>query len=412
MNIESNSLLKNSKDFFVITIFLFVIFCFNSIKEYDNYKKLIVDDVFSTKARVLNIYNKKQFKILKLKSNNFIFYTRTRKDFKKNDFLEVLFISKYINFYDYIKGFFVKTLFITKKQNSKTINSFLSLKISKQHTNKTINEFFQAIFLAIPISMNLREYFSKVGISHLIAISGFHLGLFCFFIYNLLFFIYKPFHSKYFNYRNIKFDLLMVCSIFLLIYLVVIDFVPSFLRAFLMFILGIFFLRNNIKVLSFNTLFFTLILIISFNPKYLFSLSLWFSIVGVFYVYLFLYYFKDKSKIFIFLFFNIWIFLAMNPFIHYFFSITSYAQLLSFLVTLLFTIFYPVMLFLHIIGYGGLFDEYLIRLFYFDISSYDVSVSLSFVIFYSLISLLSVYKKIFFIILNILIVLFFIYIYI
>ncbi|WP_164968099.1 ComEC/Rec2 family competence protein [Arcobacter sp. CECT 8986] len=381
------------------------------MKEYINYKNILVDEVFTTQVEVVNIYEKNNYKILKLKNSDFTFYSKTTKDFKKNDLLEVLFISKYINFYDYLKGFFAKALFIEKIEKQNSIKALLSSNIVNQHKDDTINEFFQAIFLAIPTSMKLREYFSKLGISHLIAISGFHLGLFCFFIYNLLFLFYKPLHSAIFNYRNIKFDLLILCSLFLLGYLIIIDFVPSFLRAFIMFILGVFFLRNNIKILSFNTLAFTLSLIVAFYPKYIFSLSLWFSIIGVFYVYLFLFYFQHKSKLFILIFFNIWIFMAMNPFVHYFFSITSYAQLLSFIITLLFTIFYPVMMFLHIVGYGGIFDEYLLNLLSFKISSYDVNVSLSFVIFYSVVSLLAIYKKIFFIVLNVLIFLFFVYAY-
>ncbi|RXJ86738.1 ComEC/Rec2 family competence protein [Arcobacter sp. CECT 8985] len=412
MKIEALPLLQTKKEFLYLCLFLTTLFIFNLMHDYYKYKNLIVDDIFETKAIILNIYKKSNYNILKLQTNDFIFYTKSNNIYLKQDLVRVLFISKYITFYQYLKGFFAKSLFITKLEKKSTFKTYLVSKIDKQHSNIYIKELFEAIFLAIPTSSDLREFFSKFAISHLIAISGFHLSLFCLFIYYIFFAFYTPIHKKFYNHRNKKFDLLFICVFFLFFYLVIIDFIPSFFRAFLMFVFGILFLRSNIKILSFNTLVFTLILIISIFPKYIFSLSLWFSIIGVFYVYLFLNYFKNLPKVVLLLFFNIWIFLAMNPVVHYFFSTTSYMQLFSFIITLGFTIFYPLLLFLHFLGFGGVFDDYLLKIFSLNINSYEVSVNFSFLVFYFLISLLSVYKKIFFIILNILIALFFLYTYI
>ncbi len=160
----------------------------------------------------------------------------------------------------------------------------------------------------------------------------------------------------------------------LVFYLVLTDIVPSLLRAFIMFSLGILYLRRNIEVLSFQTLLITLLLIITLYPKYLFSISLWFSVIGVFYIFLYIQYFKELPKVFSFLFFNFWIFAVFNPIVHYFFYNTSYEQLLSPFITLFFTLFYPIELFLHLIGFADIFDKYIIwfleyRMFVFEIQT-------------------------------------------
>ena len=53
----------------------------------------------------------------------------------------------------------------------------------------------------------------------------------------------------------------------------------------------------------------------------------------------------------------------MLPIVHVVFSVTSGYQLLSPLLSLLFIIFYPLVMFLHIIGFGGVFDSSLLALF-------------------------------------------------
>lgn len=405
MKNESLSLLKTKRDYIFFALFIVAMFTINIFYEYSKFKDITEEEVYSSEAVVLNIYYKKNKNILKLKENGFIFYTKADNiiKLKKQDRVKVLFISKYITFYDYLKGSFVKIIDISKLHKPSTLKNHIAFNIKNNHQNTLLTELFQALFLAYPISQKLRDICTTYGISHLIAISGFHLGVLSFCIYWFINMLYSPLHQKYLNYRNKKFDILICTLFFLFLYLILTDIVPSLLRAFIMFLMGIFFLRSNIKILSFSTLFLTLLLILTLFPKYIFSLGLWFSIAGVFYIYLFLKYFQNFSKLFILLFFNFWIFFALNPVIHYFFEQTSYLQLLSPFITLAFTAFYPIELFLHIIGFGDLLDKALLWFLNIEVDVYVFTTSLKFLIFYIFVSFAAILKKEFFIVLNLLI---------
>ena len=57
------------------------------------------------------------------------------------------------------------------------------------------------------------------------------------------------------------------------------------------------------------------------------------------------------------------IFILMLPFVHGTFGVTSGYQLLSPLLSLLFVPFYPLVMFLHLIGVGGLLDSAVLWIF-------------------------------------------------
>lgn len=402
MKSDSLSLVRTKIELLLVGIFLFTIFLVNISIEYLNYKKINEEEIYQSNALIVNTY--KNNTILKLQTNEFIFYTKNNINIpkKKLDKVKVLFISKYITFYDYLKGFFVKTIDIEILQKTPTLKSTLVSLVDNSHNNKLIKELFNALFFAIPISTQLREVCTNYGISHLIAISGFHLGLLSFILYFLLNIFYSPIHQKYYNYRNKKVDILFVVISILFFYLIFTGFIPSLLRAFIMFIIGIYFLRSNIKILSFNTLLITLVCIIAFFPRYIFSLSLWFSIFGVFYIYLFIKYFQGTNKILLLFLFNFWIFFALNPIIHYFFDASSYMQLLSPFVSIFFSFFYPLELLIHILGVGSIFDEYILWFLTLETNVYFFKTSFSFLIIYLGISFGAIFKKEFFIGVNIL----------
>lgn len=230
-------------------------------------------------------------------------------------------------------------------------------------------------------------------------------------IYWLLYYPYFKIQSKYFPYRNKRFDLLIVTTIILFFYLIFTGIVPSLLRSFIMFIFGIYFLRVNIKLLSFTTLLLVVMFIVAFFPKLLFSISLWFSVSGVFYIFLFLQYFKNMNKILAFILFNIWIYLAINPITHFFFGTTSLAQLYSPLFTIGFTIFYPLELFLHFVGYSHILDDIIKLWLNFEISSQEIFTPTWVFISYILVSLLSIFSHKWFFILNFSLVVFNLWLY-
>jgi competence protein ComEC len=402
--IQTLLLAKSKKEWLYLFIIFSIIFILNIAYIFNQYKNIISNDIYTSDVKIINIYKKDNYNVLKLENNNLIFFTSTKRfDLEKNDLINITFVTNNINFLEYMKGFFTNSFNIHVYKNDENI---FTQYIQNQHNNQSIAQIFTAIFLGIPLDKSLQIQISTLGISHLIAISGFHIGILTFIIYFLLSKLYSKFHSNYFPYRNIKFDLLIITSIFIFIYMIYLGTMASLLRAFVMYIFAFIFLRANIKLFSFTTLLLVTIFILSLFPKLIFSLSLWFSISGVFYIYLFIQYFKKLNKVLAFLLFNVWIYLAMNPITHYFFDITSLLQLFSPVLSLIFSIFYPLELFLHLISYGDLFDDYINYLINLnsDISYYKTS----YVTFmsYLLVSLLSIKYKVFFILLNIFFIVF------
>lgn len=398
----------------IVTIFiLFFALLINIILEYSKYLEFIDEEVFETKVEVLNIYQKDDFDILKLKSSNFEFFTNMPKneEIKRFDLLNILIVSRNIDFIDYLKGFYTKTIYFDELQKEQTSKDKIIKNIENNHQDEKIIELFNALFLAVPVSKELRDVITAYGIAHVVALSGFHLVVLSFVIYWLLYFPYKFFQDRYFPYRNRKLDILLITTAILFYYLILTDIVPSLLRAFVMFCLGIYLLRSNIKILSYMTLFYTFLIVIAFYPKYIFSIGFWFSIFAVFYIYLFIQYFKNYNKWLLYIFFNIWMFLIFNPIVHYFFPQTSYEQFYSIPITIFFNFFYPAEIFAHIFGFSNYFDEYLKIFIEHKIYVYEVFTPLYFYILYLLVSFLSIWSKKAFILLNLLMIGFNIYLF-
>ena len=397
----------------VTILFLFFIFLLNLSIEYSKYLDLIEEEIFETQVEVLNIYQKNDFDILKLKASNFDFFTSFPKDEKIDKFqtLNIVFISKDISFLEYLKGFYTKTVYFDFLEKKEKFKDEIIKKINSNHQDKMISELFQALFLALPISKELRDICTNYGIAHVIALSGFHIVVLSFCIYWIVYFPYSFFHQKFFPYRNKRFDILIFTLIFLLYYLILTDIVPSLLRAFVMFCLGIYLLRSNIKIFSYMTLFYTFLIVIAFFPKYIFSLGFWFSIIAVFYIYLFMQYFKNLNKYFQLFFFNLWMFLIFNPIVHLFFPQTTIEQFLSIIITIAFTLFYPFEIVAHTFDFAIYFDEYIKNFLEYKFFVYEVKTPLYFFIVYLIFSFLSIFYKKAFLVLNILMILFNLFLY-
>ena len=102
--------LQISKNSLFFTLFLLFVFMINILFNYLSYKELKKEYIFETKAEVLNIYPKEKFDVIKLKGDGFEFFASFSKDenIKKLDFLNVVFDTRNISFFDYLKGFFTK----------------------------------------------------------------------------------------------------------------------------------------------------------------------------------------------------------------------------------------------------------------------------------------------------------------
>ncbi|MGH2307684.1 ComEC/Rec2 family competence protein [Aliarcobacter sp. ERUVET-8] len=406
--------LQISKNSLFFTLFLLFVFMINILFNYLSYKELKKEYIFETKAEVLNIYPKEKFDVIKLKGDGFEFFASFSKDenIKKLDFLNVVFDTRNITFYTYLKGFFTKILYFERGEKNNSVKEKIIKNIEENHDDFMIRELFNALFLAIPVSSQLRDIITAYGIAHVVALSGFHIVVLSFIIYWILYFPYSFLQNRYFPYRNRRFDILLITMAILFYYLLLTDIVPSLLRAFVLFSLGLYLLRSNIKVISYLTLFYTFLIVIALFPQYIFNIGFWFSIFAVFYIYLFIQYFKNRNKILLYIFFNIWMFLIFNPIVHFFFAQTAIEQFYSIPITIFFTIFYPLEIVAHIFDFSIYFDKFLKIFLENKIYVYEVFTPLYFFILYILFSFLSIWSKKSFFILNILVIGFNFYLYI
>lgn len=374
-----------SKKEFFLTLVVFV--CIASISlsiEFYHFKKLTQSSIYTAKATVLNHYTKTNEKgrtydvfKLRLDDGGVEVYTtlwhQTSIPLKSRVKVKLK-VDKVI-FYDYLKGFYAPStaLYEIYEDDPPLDVKPLYRWIDNQHENEKIAELYKTLLFATPISKELRDEVQKWGISHLIAISGYNVGVISFLLFFFLKPLYQFFQSRYFPYRNATADLTIVVLCVLFIYMVIIDFVPSFLRAFAMSVLGFFFYSRGIKVISFETLGLTTLGLLALFPSLAFSLSFWFSVAGVFYLFLFLHHFSHLNRWLLLSLIDLGVFFLMLPIVHTFFSVFTFLQLTTPLTSVVFIVFYPLGLFLHLINCGGILDTYLLSFLAVDAHTYDLS---------------------------------------
>jgi len=372
--------------------------------EFYHFKELTKAPLHVTTATVLNHYAKTNEKgrtydvfKLKLDESGVEIYTtswRTSSLPLKSRVKVKLKVDK-VTFYDYLKGFYAPSLSLYEiyEDNPPFDVKPLYQWIDNQHQNEKIAELYKTLLFATPISKELREDVQKWGISHLIAISGYNVGVISFLLFFFLKPLYQFFQSRYFPYRNATADLMMVVLVVLFAYMVIIDFVPSFLRAFAMSVLGFFFYSRGIKVLSFQMLGLTSLGLLALFPTLIFSLSFWFSVAGVFYLFLFLHHFETLNRWVLLSMIDLGVFLLMVPIVHTFFPVFTFLQLTSPLSSLVFIVFYPLGVLLHVMHLGGVLDGYLLEFLAVETHSYILNFPWWVLVLYVGVSLVAIRYK-------------------
>jgi competence protein ComEC len=156
----------------------------------------------------------------------------------------------------------------------------------------------------------------------------------------------------------------------------------------------------GIEVLDFELFGTVVALLILFMPWLMFSIGFWLSVAGVFYILLTLLYTKNYSvKIVTFVILPIAIFLLMQPIAHTIFPMTTIYQLLSPILSVLFTPFYIISIILHILGWGGVVDSLLTWLLTLDITSVNIKLPLWVLAGYMYLSYKAIFSKRYFYIL-------------
>lgn len=390
-------LFSSLKQYLTILAFLFFLFLISLLSEYQNYKQLTAFDDYSTTVLVEKQYKKKNYTVLKLQSKQFSFYTSSKEKLKPLQGSKIrvrILQTEKINFLDYLSGFYATT-FLVSNLYEKQSRYVLMQRVDELHKEPSAS-LFKALFFAGNIPNETRKRLSALGINHLLAISGFHLGVLSFILFFLLKLVYKPIAQRFCPYRNSHKDIAFLVFILLFSYLYFLNFVPSLLRAFAMSLFAYILYDRGMKIISFSSLLLVVSFLIAMWPKLLFALGFWFSVAGVFYIFLFLHYVKELAVWKVFVLLHFWVYLAMLPLVHYFFGTFSLHQLLSPLLTMLFILFYPLELFLHLIGEGSRLDFVLEYLFTLNLHTIELFTNFWVLVLYLVLTLLAIVKKLFF----------------
>lgn len=364
-------LLTTPKEYLLCGVFLSLLLAINLYLEYLNYQKLDFSKPTSLNAQILLQYPKtkdqKTYFVLKLQSKGMIFYTTIKEPLKNLQYRHAQFFGKIksCSFLESLRSCFFQTysFSLTRKQDFKSHARHF---IDSAHSNALVGNLYRALFIGDSLNKDLRDRANALGINHLLAISGFHLGILSASVYFLFSLFYAPLQKRYFPYRNAFYDIGVLVWVFLLGYLLLLDFLPSFFRAFLMGLLGFLACFFGVRILSFKLLVLACCIAIALLPKLLFSVGFLLSVCGVWYIFLFLkhtqIFFKDSSflkRSFQAIVLSVLVFLNMLIIAHAFFPMFSPYQLFSIPLGLIFIVFFPLSLFLHAVGLGSLLDHFL-----------------------------------------------------
>ncbi|MDU7692922.1 MAG: ComEC/Rec2 family competence protein [Helicobacter sp.] len=428
-NNPNKSLFLNLKprDIAFFSLFCALIFAINVMlhyKDFNNYTKTKNAEIT---GQVINQYKKqkgnREYFVLKIKDkNSHIFYTTSYLDLKdlNNKYVQIYGRLHDCDFLGFLKSCFVQNYSLALLPNDINKNDFFAhikghifdlkntLKnyINLQHQNTEISSFYRAIFLGDKLEPSFRNLATLTGSAHLFAISGFHLGILSFFAFLIL----RPFYriaQHYFPYRNTNFDVGFIVLFGLFFYLILLDFQASFLRAFSMALFAFIVLYSGFRLFSFGNLFVISAFLIAQDILLLTNIGFILSVCGIFYVLLFLHHVRLKRiknslarNVILVLLFNAMIFTNMSVIVHYFFAPFSTWQFISPLLSIAFIIFFPIMLILHIIGSGNLFDFALAHALNLDINYSNFITPFWLLLIFVILSILSIFKRSIYILLN------------
>ena len=401
MQLEKPKLFPEKKIFIGVILFFLFVILIRLFFEYQAYQQFISKPFYYTHAKVLHAYQKskghQRYQVLKLRNQEGLtFYTTNySKDHFAHKRLRLqIFPNKNISFADYLGTFYVKSRIKAQELLPATFKDRLLEKVASQHEKSSLQLFYNAIFFATLLEKELREKIGMLGVSHLVALSGFHLGILWGLVYGLMLLLYRPLQQHFFPYRHALFDVGLTAMILLGTYVWFVDFPPSLVRSYAMVLVGWIVLLLGLELLSFTFLTIIILILVALFPSLLVSLGFGLSVAGVFYIFLLLQYSKGvKTWIISLIFIPLGIFLLMLPIVHTVFPVTSGYQLLSPLLSLLFIPFYPFVIGLHLLGWGSLLDTGLSALFALPKSSTESLLPLWAILGYIGISIGAIWSK-------------------
>ncbi|MDR0747375.1 MAG: ComEC/Rec2 family competence protein [Helicobacteraceae bacterium] len=372
--------------------------------EYKNFRVLTERKFFDIEAVVVGQTQKTSkrgasYWVLRLSSGNYgTFYTSTYEDIVSivNKKVRLVVITDNITFINFLRGFYAPSFNIAllpaHKSGERLYDKAVTY-LADQHEDGYMRELFPAMFLAAPQSAQLRLSVTKYAAAHMIALSGFHLAILSLLLGVVVGLPYRVLQARFFPYRNGFIDLGAISLVLLGFYLVFTGVVPSLLRAYVMFAFGFFLVMRHLELISFQTLLVVAAAIVALDPPIISNIGFLLSVSGVFYIYLFLRYFGHIPKIAAAVMICIYVFFAMLPIVHFFFPISAHSQLLSPLLTLLYSPFFIVELLLHLLRVGDLFDPFLIAAINLEVPVWLVSPPLWLMLSYAALSIAAIFHR-------------------
>ncbi len=365
------TLFFDRREFVYFMAIAFVLFLLHLGWRYLHYRDFVSLPFYYTEASVKTLYLKKKrhsiYKAAKLHTKEGLrLYTTWPRfvDARKGDTVRIkLTPDKRYDFVDFLTTGYLKSRMLRILKRGDSAKARLREKIAAQHDRPDIAALYGALFFASEISASLRRALSGLGVNHLTALSGLHLTILWGVLYGVLTLLYTPLQRRFWLYRYRLFDVGAATLLLAGIYVWFVGAPPSLVRAYAMLASGWALTVLGIDVWRVTFLFSVIALLLAIFPDLAFSLGFWFSFFGVYFIYLLLHYFKATEKpIVASVVIAVGVFVLMLPITHLFFPETSRWQLLSPLLSLLFTLFYPLSILLHAIGAGGLFDTALTKL--------------------------------------------------
>lgn len=380
---QSSFVLQIPLRHYLIIFCILLSLCFvNLFMKYQTFLAMKKGSVFE--ATILLHYTKKEnserFKLQDSQGN--VFYTTYRGKFKPLAGKKALVYGKIYrcSFLRFLRSCNIynsslslipsldKKLALRKFINNQHDNKLYEGDINNTNDKNLAANLYNALFFADNLEKPLRQSSIALGLAHIIAISGFHLAVLSFMFYVLICPFYFLFHG-FFCYRNAVYDLGFLVLIFVYCYLVLIDFEPSFLRAFLMACFGYLILFCGLQITNFLNLLLCVLFALSWNMSLLFHIGFLLSVAGVFCIFLFIRHigtllrgYNKLQKILIgVILFDCIIFLQMMPIVHYFFPQFSPYQLVSIPLSICFAFIFPLLVILHVFGFGGVFDSVILQ---------------------------------------------------
>ena len=291
-------------------------------------------------------------------SGRHYYTTLYRTDLHRGDRLYLqLLPTPRIGWIAYLRGPYLSSRLKRVDPPRPTLVSRLERFVARQHTDGQMAAIYNALFWATPLPREVRDAFARLGISHLVALSGMHLGMMWLVLFGIMRWAYRWAQQRWFPGRYDRFDVGGAVLIVLAGYVALVGAPASLVRAYAMVLLGWVLMLMGVEVIGFGFLAAVVLVLLALAPVLLFSLGFWLSVAGVFYIFLLLQQCRDRPAYLVgIVCIPIGIFFLMQPLVHGWFGVTTPWQLLSPLLSVGFVLFYPLAVILHLVGAGGWLD--------------------------------------------------------